>query len=274
MTTGWDESGCIEASGHRLEWARLEGTGPDGPAVVLLHEGLGCVALWRDFPQRLRAATGLPVVAYSRYGYGGSDVLQAPHAADFMHREAVDVLPQVLARLGVERPLLVGHSDGASIALIHAGRYPQAQAGVVAMAPHLFVEPICVDAISAVARGFAGSDLPARLGRYHRDAARTFHGWADVWLSQPFRAWNIEPEVASIECPVLAIQGEDDEYGTMRQIERIAELQPGARLARLGRCRHSPHLDRPDDVVAAIAGFAGGIGTRPPGAGQPVQVPR
>ena len=130
---------------------------------------------------------------------------------------------------------------------------------MVALAPHLFVEPVCVQAISTVAAGFVASDLPARLGRYHRDPVRTFRGWADVWLSAPFAAWNIEPEVAAIGCPVLAIQGEDDEYGTMRQIERIAELCPHARLVRLADCRHSPHLDRPDEVVEAVAAFERGL---------------
>lgn len=256
--------GLVEAGGHRLEYAcwGTAGPGAEAPVLVLLHEGLGCVALWKDFPARLHAATGLAAMAYSRYGYGGSDPLAGPRAADFMHREAAEALPQVLARLGIARAILVGHSDGASIALIHAGRVAKAGpgactiAGVVAMAPHLFVEPVCTEAIAAVSARFAASDLPARLGRHHRDPVRTFRGWADVWLSPAFQSFDIEPEVAAIGCPILAIQGEDDEYGTMRQIERIAQLRPETRLLRLARCRHSPHLDRPDEVVPAIAAFA------------------
>jgi pimeloyl-ACP methyl ester carboxylesterase len=223
---------------------------------VLLHEGLGCAGLWRDFPARLHSACGLPVVAYSRAGYGRSDVVSTPREAGFMHREAIEVLPAVLGALGLERPLLVGHSDGASIALIHAGRFPRAVAGVVAMAPHLFVEPVCLEAIAAIRARFPDSELPQRMARWHADAARTFYGWADVWLSAPFRDWNIEAEVAASRCPVLAIQGTDDEYGTLEQVRRIERLRPGTELLVLEGCRHSPHLDRPDAVLSAVAGFA------------------
>ena len=272
--------GFLEAGGHRLEyacWAAAR-VDPQAPTLVLLHEGLGCVALWKDFPAQLRAATGLAVLAYSRYGYGGSDPLAEARAADFMHREATGALPQVLARLGIGRAILVGHSDGASIALIHAGRFAHAGtaarggpgagaaasgpaiAGVVALAPHLFVEPVCIQAIAAVSAQFAGSDLAARLGRYHRDPVSAFRGWADVWRSPAFQAFDIEPEVAAIGCPILAIQGEDDAYGTMRQIDQIAALRPGTRLLKLAHCGHSPHLDRADEVTAAIAAFAAAIG--------------
>lgn len=248
-------TGFVDAGGQRLEFARHGAARPDGRALVLLHEGLGCVELWRGFPQRLHAACGLPVVAYSRHGYGRSDTLDAPRAAGFMHDEATRVLPQVLAALDIGRPVLVGHSDGASIALIHAGRFPGVAQAVVAMAPHLFVEPVCTAAIDAISRRFPESDLPQRLGRYHADPVRTFRGWADVWLSEPFSRWNIEADVAASRCPILAVQGTGDEYGTLRQVERIAELRPDTVLRVLEDCRHSPHLDRPDEVLAAIVDF-------------------
>lgn len=250
-------TGFVDAAGHRLEFARHGAARADGRAMVLLHEGLGCIALWRDFPQRLHAACGLPVVAYSRHGYGGSDILEAPRRADFMHDEATQALPQVLSALGIHHPVLVGHSDGATIALVHAGRFPGVATAVVAMAPHLFVEPVCTEAIAAISQRFPDSDLPRRLARYHADAERTFRGWADVWLSEPFSHFDIEPEVAASRCPILAIQGTDDEYGTLRQVQRIAELRPGTAVRVLEGCRHSPHLDRPDEVVEAIADFVG-----------------
>ncbi|HKY95003.1 MAG TPA: alpha/beta fold hydrolase, partial [Kiloniellales bacterium] len=206
----------ITIDGVRLEVRRLAGTRP-GPTLIFLHEGLGSVALWRDFPDKVAAATGLPVVVYSRRGYGRSDPRAESYAPDFMHREALDVLPKLLAALGIERPLLVGHSDGASIALIHASRHPVA--GVVALAPHVFVEAITVAAIAKAADAARDTDLLQRLGRHHARPDHAFWGWNDIWLLPAFRDWTIEDVLPAIQAPVLAIQGEDDEYGTMAQID-------------------------------------------------------
>ncbi|HVL58817.1 MAG TPA: alpha/beta hydrolase [Burkholderiaceae bacterium] len=248
----------VEAAGARLEYAWFGGAACE-EAVVLLHEGLGSVALWRDFPQRLADNVGRPVLAYSRRGYGGSDPLRGPRGIEFMHDEARDVLPQVLRHFGIVRPLLVGHSDGASIALIHAGSYPDVAAAVVALAPHVFVEPITIASIASISRRFAESDLPARMSRYHADPVQTFRGWADVWLDPQFAHWNIEAIVAASRCPILAVQGRDDEYGTMRQVERIAELRSGTRIVELADCGHSPHQDQPQRVLEAIGKFVADV---------------
>lgn len=252
----------LVAGGHRLETRRIGEPGRRSPTLVFLHEGLGSVALWRDFPDRACERTGLPGLVYSRAGYGWSDPVSEARTPRFMHDEAIRVLPELLQALGIDRPVLVGHSDGASIALIHAGTFPEADAAVVALAPHLFVEPICVEAIADITRRYAISGLREQLGRYHADVDGAFHGWSDVWLSDAFAAWTIEKEVAASRCPILAVQGENDEYGTMRQLDRIGELRPDARLLKLADCRHSPHLDRPEEVLDALAGFCAEIGAR------------
>jgi pimeloyl-ACP methyl ester carboxylesterase len=231
--------------------------GPAGGArtLVFLHEGLGSVAMWRDFPAKAAAATGCAAVVYSRYGYGQSDVLQGPHGVDYMHREALDVLPELLAKLEVRAPVLVGHSDGGSIALIHAAAH-RGVAGVVAMAPHVFVEDLSVASIAEAKTAFETTDLPQKLGRYHADAGKTFRGWNDIWLHPNFRAWNIEECLPKITCPVLAIQGFDDEYGTMAQLEAIARQAGGpVEMLRLANCRHSPHRDQPAVVIEAMSRF-------------------
>jgi pimeloyl-ACP methyl ester carboxylesterase len=246
--------------GRRIECREIgEPAAVDSP-LVFLHEGLGSVSLWRDFPQALCKATDRPGLVFSRFGYGRSEPLSEPRSPRFMHQEAEHALPALLSAFGLVAPVLVGHSDGASIALIHAGRFPGEARAIVAMAPHLFVEPISIEAIARAAASYHRSNgqaggLRERLARYHTDVDGAFGGWADTWLSCDFANWNIEAEVAAIRCPVLAIQGEQDEYGTMRQIDRIAELVPQARLLELEHCRHSPHLDRPDAVLAAITRF-------------------
>src|SRR5262245_36795496 len=179
----------VVVAGHRLEYTRIEGA---EPALVFLHEGLGSVRQWRDFPERVGRATGRAALVYSRYGYGGSDVLVEPRAGvRFMHDAALVELPELLAKLDVREPVLVGHSDGASIGLIHAGAGLPVRALAV-LAPHVFVEDVCLRSIEAAKRAFETGDLSARLGRYHRDPARTFHLWNDAWLDPEFRAWNIE----------------------------------------------------------------------------------
>jgi len=255
-----DRSRTVLVQGSRLEYRRLGEPGGATPTLVFLHEGLGCVSGWRDFPDRLCARVGLPGLVYSRLGYGGSDPLRGARSPRFMHDEATATLPALLHELNIRQPVLFGHSDGASIALIHAGTFPDVARAVVALAPHLFVEPVCVASIAAIARDYERTSLRERLARHHRDVDGAFHGWTDVWLSDAFASWNIEPEVRASRCPILAVQGEDDQYGTMRQIERIAELRPGTRRLALPACRHSPQLDRPDDVIAATDAFLRGLG--------------
>lgn len=248
----------LSAAGRSLEYEWIDAAQAGRPALVFLHEGLGSILQWRDFPLRVAQATGCPALIYNRYGYGNSDVFaEARVSVRFMHEEALKSLPQVLAALRIEQPVLVGHSDGASIALIYAGAGNPAR-GLVLMAPHVFVEDICVRSIEAAKREFESTDLPLRLGRYHRDSRKTFYLWNDVWLDPEFRAWNIAEYLAGIRCPVLAIQGEDDEYGTIAQLDAIREgTGVSCELVKLPACGHSPHRDQPEATLAAIAEFVG-----------------
>lgn len=252
MHNGFARVGC-----RNLEYQLIPAHQINRPTLVLLHEGLGSVAMWRDFPARLAAATGCRTLVYSRYGYGQSDLLQEAFGIDYMHREGYETLPELLAALQIENPVLVGHSDGASIALLHAGAgHPVA--GLVLMAPHCFVEDISISSIEAAKLAFETTDLPAKLAKYHRDVNRTFRGWNNIWLHPDFRAWNIEECLPHIRCPILAIQGMDDEYGTMAQIEAIAAQatgSPDVELLKLADCRHSPHRDQTLAAIEAIQGF-------------------
>jgi pimeloyl-ACP methyl ester carboxylesterase len=224
----------------------------------MLHEGLGSVALWRDFPQRLSAATGRRVLAYSRLGYGRSDPLTGPRRVDFMHDEALHALPQLLDHLGVRESVLFGHSDGASIALIHAACARRPVGAVIAMAPHVFVERCGLDQIAAARRAYLDGALRARLARFHADVDSAFWGWNDIWLHPDFAAWTIESLLPDIACPLLAIQGVDDEYGTMAQIDRIERGGRNVRRLELAFCGHAPHRDQPEAVLAAAAQFLAG----------------
>ncbi len=216
--------------------------------------------MWRDFSQQAATATGCATVVYSRYGHGQSEVLSEPRTVDYMHIEALEVLPELLGRLGVADPVLVGHSDGASIALVYAAGRIDVR-GLVLMAPHVFVEDLSVTSIAAARTAFETTDLPQKLARHHVDAAKTFRGWNDIWLHPDFRAWNIEECLRRVHCPILAIQGFDDEYGTMAQLDTIAALAGGAvELLRLARCRHSPHRDQPQVVLEAMARFVDRVG--------------
>lgn len=246
----------VSAGGHTLEYIEFPARQAARPSLVFLHEGLGSVAMWRGFPAQLALATGCRSIVYSRYSYGQSDLLSAPHATDYMHREARQALPDLLAALNIDKPVLLGHSDGGSIALIHAGSgFPVS--GLILMAPHCFVEDISIASIAAAKQAAENTDLLQRLARYHRDARSTFYGWNDIWLHPDFRTWNIEDVLPSIDCPILAIQGLDDEYGTIAQIEAIARgaTQADVELLTLADCRHSPHKDQPDAVIAAVLRF-------------------
>jgi pimeloyl-ACP methyl ester carboxylesterase len=257
-----DSAGLLElADGTRIEWARCGVDDPRAPMLVFLHEGLGSVSTWRDFPARLCEAGGFRGLAWSRPGYGRSTPRRPGErwGPDFMHRQAIEVLPSVLAGLGLDvardPPWLFGHSDGASIALLHAAAFPDRVAGAIVVAPHVFVEDVSIASIAAVRETYLAGGLRDRLARHHDDADSAFFGWNDAWLDPAFRGWNIERELAAIGCPVLAVQGEDDEYGTMAQVEAIACGVPGARVLALARCGHSPHRDRPDEVIAAAVAF-------------------
>lgn len=245
----------IVVNGLRLEYRDIPAATADRPPLLMLHEGLGCVAMWRDFPQQVAVATGCRVIVWSRAGYGGSAPYSAVRTPRYMHDEALEALPALLAALQIERPVLLGHSDGGSIALIFAGAFPEVPRGVIVMAPHEFVEEETLAGILAAKTAWTATDWPQKLGRYHADAARVFSDWNESWLSPLFRDWNIEEYLPAIRCPVLAIQGEDDEYATMRQIDVIAEAVPGTQLLKLPACGHTPQRDQPAVVLAATVRF-------------------
>jgi pimeloyl-ACP methyl ester carboxylesterase len=242
--------------GRSIEYAAILGDAVSRPTLVFLHEGLGSVALWRDFPSKVARRLAAPALIYSRFGYGQSDGLGAKRAPRFMHEEALDVLPRLLDRLGIDHPLLVGHSDGASIALIHAAISERPVAGLVCLAPHVFVEPVCVESIARIREAYLTTDLRQRLAKYHARVDDAFLGWADIWLEPEFRNWSIEDLLGRIAEPMLLIQGRDDEYGTLAQLDRIEARAKGptSRLV-LDRCGHSPHRDQEAAVIEAISGF-------------------
>ncbi len=250
----------IAAAGRTLdiEHAWVGASDPGAPVMVFLHEGLGSVSMWKDFPAMLCDACGMRGLVYSRPGYGRSTPRSAGERwpVDFMRTQARDVLPALLRALAVTSPpWLFGHSDGGSIALLYAALFPDAPAGVVAVAPHLFVEDVSVRNIDAARVAYETGDLKPRLARYHADVDSAFYGWNGIWLDPAFRDWNIEADMARIRCPLLAVQGEDDEYGTMAQIDRLRHAAPHARLVKLADCGHSPHRDKPRALVDAVSAF-------------------
>lgn len=247
------------AAGRMLECVMLnDEAASNTPPLVFLHEGLGSVAMWRDFPAAVAAAGDRRALVYSRYGYGQSDTLQEPFDTGYMHDEGTVALPGLLDALGLDNPILVGHSDGASIALLHAGLSGRKVAGLVLMAPHVFVEQISVTSIAKIGEMFEQSDMAEKLGRYHRDPDRTFRGWNDIWLHPAFRDWNIENCLPVIDCPVLVIQGEDDEYGSADQIIAVEQGVSGpCTTLMLPNCGHSPHRDQREQVLGAIGDFVG-----------------
>ncbi len=246
----------LVSGGHRIHYEQIAGTRAEAPTLVFLHEGLGSAALWRDFPAKLAARTGCPAVTYSRYGYGKSDPISAPRGVDYMHVEALEALPDLRSQLGLDNTILVGHSDGASIALIHAGAGRWPVRGLILEAPHVFVEEVSLASIAEAKTAYATTDLRQRLARYHDDPDSAFRGWNDIWLDPAFRAWNIESALPGVTCPVLAIQGADDEYGSLAQIAAIERgiAGPFERLV-LASCKHSPHRDQEAAVLDAMAGF-------------------
>ena len=250
----------MDVDGARIECARFGEPAGGEASLVLLHEGLGCVEMWRDFPRRLHEATGRHVFAYSRQGYGRSGPRPAPWPLDYMHREGLESLPKVLRAAALDDVVLVGHSDGASIAIIYAGGIrDHAAHGLVLMAPHVFNEPLSVESIAQAAVAYRQTDLRARLERYHGpNVDDAFHGWNGAWLDPGFLEWNIEGYLPTITVPVLVLQGEKDQYGTPSQVESIAQ-RAGAPVSTelLPECRHAPHLDQPALVLDRISAFLG-----------------
>lgn len=244
----------IAVAGRRLEVARIS-TGSDKQPIVLLHEGLGSVALWRDFPEQLAEATDRDVVVYSRYGHGRSERLHEARDVTYMHDEARSALRGLLAALGIRKPVLFGHSDGASIALIYAATFPADVEALVLEAPHVFVEAMTVASIARIGAEAASSDLLAKLGRYHDDAPSTFRGWNDIWLDPAFLAWNITGVLQAIVAPILLIQGRDDEYGSSDQLATIAAAVPTTETVLLDACGHSPHRAHPGLVLHQTRDF-------------------
>jgi pimeloyl-ACP methyl ester carboxylesterase len=242
-------------NGLRLEYRDIPAASEGLPCLLLLHEGLGCVAMWRDFPAKLAEATGCRVIVWSRPGYGDSEPYAEARSLRYMHREAEASLPALLATLKVERPLLIGHSDGGSIALIFAGMFPEVPLAIAVIAPHEFVEEVTLAGIRNARLFWQTSDWPTKLARYHADAERVFSDWNDTWLASPFRDWNIEEYLPRICCPVLAIQGEDDEYATMQQIDRIAAQVADTQCLKLANCGHTPQRDQEAAVLAALVAF-------------------
>lgn len=257
MTPGASHAGILSIDGqpHECRWVAPQHPDAGGPTLVFLHEGLGCTALWRDFPDAVAQATGLGALIYTRRGYGGSAPIPLPRPVDYMHTEALDILDKVLDAAGLGEVVLIGHSDGASIALIHAGGSPRRARvrGVVAMAPHTFVEDICLEGIRETRKVWETTDLRARLERWHgANVDCAFRGWNDTWLTPAFRAWSIEEFLPRITVPVAVIQGEQDEYATDAQVTRIAEAVAGpCRPLLLPDCRHSPHKDQREATLAA-----------------------
>lgn len=245
----------LVVQGHRLEVVRLVPPRRKARELVFLHEGLGSVSHWRHFPKRVAEATGCSVTVYSRYGNGNSDVLEESRTVRYMHDEGLKILPELLSQLKIENPVLVGHSDGGSIAIIYAGAHNRVR-GLILLAPHVFVEDLSVQSIAQAQEAFETTDLRNKLGRHHRDPVHTFWGWNDVWLHPDFRSWNIEEYLPKVTCPTLVIQGFEDQYGTMAQVDAIRRQAAGpVEVLALPECKHSPQRDQPEATLLAIKNF-------------------
>jgi pimeloyl-ACP methyl ester carboxylesterase len=245
----------------RIEYQWVGSSDAARPLIVFLHEGLGSVAMWKDFPQLLCEAANCRGLVYSRPGYGRSTPRDPADAwqLDFMHRQAFEVLPALLEALGIDTekfpPWLFGHSDGGSIALLFAARYPNQVAGAVVVAPHITVEEVSLNSIEQARIDYQKTDLRSKLARYHDDVDSTFWGWNDIWLKPAFRHWNLTQAIKTITCPLLAVQGVDDEYGTLEQIRGIKRILPATQLLEIAECGHSPHRDQPDALIDASCAF-------------------
>ncbi len=247
----------LDIAGVRLE-VRCWGPPPqEAPTAVLLHEGLGSVSLWRDFPEKLAKVSGCGVFAFSRQGYGQSDPVDLPRPIDYMQREAKEVLPLVLKDIGVQKYVLLGHSDGASIAAVYGGHFDDPHLnGLVLFAPHFFTEADGLASIAEAKTTFENTDLKTRMARHHKDPENAFRGWNDAWLNPEFKAWDICKYISDIKVPVLAVQGEDDQYGTMAQLDVLeARLPTPLNRLELEGCQHQPHFNRPNSTLKAVVAF-------------------
>jgi pimeloyl-ACP methyl ester carboxylesterase len=251
----------VIVDGKRLEVAEYPSPNRDAPAIVLLHEGLGSISMWRNFPLRLAQLTGSRVIAYSRYGHGRSDAIHEPRPVDFMHHEAEVVLPEFLERMAAHQPILLGHSDGGSIALFYAAVHPGAVKALILEAPHVFVEELTVRSIAKLRDAYGENTsqgktgLRAKLARHHDHPDEMFHTWTEIWLDPSFRNWNIEDRLEAVRCPLLLIQGQEDQYGTQAQIEAITGRISHATTQIMPDCGHSLHRDQPDATLKAICEF-------------------
>jgi pimeloyl-ACP methyl ester carboxylesterase len=247
----------IKAGGKSLEAVAFGPSPASAPTIIMLHEGLGCTAMWRNFPQKLVEATGFGVFVYSRAGYGQSDPVELPRPLDYMTREAMDVLPEVLNAIGFRNGILLGHSDGASIAAIYAGGVEDFRVrGLVLMAPHFFTEPSGLASIADTKVKYETTDLREKLARYHKDVDNAFRGWNDAWLDPGFESWNIADAIDYLRIPVLAIQGADDQYGTIAQIREIENrIYSPIDIEIIENCKHSPHVEQPQKTLDVVAEF-------------------
>jgi pimeloyl-ACP methyl ester carboxylesterase len=246
----------VDVPGGRVEYEDVPGDPARAP-LLFLHEGLGSVRLWRRFHHRLAAATGRRAVAFSRLGHGGSDLPPGKRTPRYMHDEATEVVPAVRAALGLDRVVLVGHSDGGSIALLHAGTADVD--ALVVLAPHVFVEEAGLRGIEQARREYLEGDLRSRMARHHRDPDVTFWNWNDGWLDDTFRDWDIRPELPAVTCPVLGVQGTTDPYGTVVHVEAVRDRAAGPVTLHVLDCGHAPHLERPAEVDTAVMEFLRGI---------------
>jgi len=249
----------VEAAGKRLLVVRLypEDVDPKDAPLIFLHEGLGSIAQWKAFPEAVVRATGRPALIYDRLGFGGSEPLILPRPDDYLWQEATDALPELLEVCGVERPIMVGHSDGGTIALLYALSFPERPLASITLAAHVYVEEVTLAGIREAAEAWETTDLPKRLAKYHKEKTElVFRGWTETWLRPSFSDWHVAERLSAITCPLLVIQGEGDQYGTARQVETIVAQSSGpATPLIIPDCGHSPHLEQPDATVEAIAGF-------------------
>ena len=251
-----EQYGFLTAADRRLEYRWIEPTARDRPVLVFLHEGLGSIAQWKSFPDVVAKATGCGALIYSRYGFGQSDPLAEPRDVDYLAHEALVVLPEVLAERGIVDPILIGHSDGATIALLYASDPRWSTRATVIEAPHVFVEDVGLTGIECAREAYRDGDLRRRLGKYHRDVDAMFDGWAETWLRPEFRAWNMESRLPGVRCPVLLIQGLDDPYGSMAQVDAITRQVSGpVTVLLLPECAHAPHVEREHEVCEAMVRF-------------------
>jgi pimeloyl-ACP methyl ester carboxylesterase len=262
-----DDAGFLDIGPQHLEYRMIGPRPAEAPTLVLLHEGLGCVGLWGDFPEKLQQATGCGVFVYSRAGYGKSSPVKLPRPLSYMHDEARDTLPKLLDAIGFQRGLLIGHSDGASIALIHAAHRPVS--GLVLIAPHVFVEEICLQAIRATRESYLRGDLRELLARHHDDPDAAFWGWCDVWLDPVFVNWSLENEARRVSAPTLLIQGAEDPYGSLEQLARIEARARGYVERLVLDSGHNPHFDHHRRVTDAIKTFLARLPTPAPGLTSP-----